>query len=141
MKPLLPIHGRKCPPRRQRAYILFELIIALTIFSIGVLGLAQSLNASMEVANILNKEQRLRIGLRSFVEEIRRKPLNEMVTTLADPALGVTYTSTVEPVSLTMTRGGTLSDMYNLKVIASYTVGNELREESVDVYVYKPSQP
>lgn len=127
-------------PRIQRGYILFELIIALTIFSIGVLGLAQSLNASMEVANILNKEQRLRIGLRSFVEEIRRKPLNEMVTTLADPALGVTYTSTVEPVSLTMTRGGTLSDMYNLRVIASYTVGNELREESVDVYVYKPSQ-
>jgi hypothetical protein len=40
-----------------------------------------------------------------------------------------------------MTRGGTLSDMYNLKVIASYSVGNELREESVDVYVYKPSQP
>jgi hypothetical protein len=141
MKPLLPVHGRKSPPSRRRAYILFELIIALTIFSIGVLGLAQSLNASMEVANILNKEQRLRIGLRSFVEEIRRKPLNEMVTTLADPALGVTYTSTVEPVSLTMTRGGTLSDMYNLKVIASYTVGNELREESVDVYVYKPSQP
>lgn len=141
MKPLLPIHGRKSPPRIQRAYILFELIIALTIFSIGVLGLAQSLNASMEVANILNKEQRLRIGLRSFVEEIRRKPLNEMVSTLADPALGVTYTSTVEPVSLTMTRGGTLSDMYNLKVIASYSVGNELREESVDVYVYKPSQP
>lgn len=141
MKPLLPIHGRKSSPRTQRAYILFELIIALTIFSIGVLGLAQSLNASMEVANILNKEQRLRIGLRSFVEEIRRKPLNEMVSTLADPALGVTYTSTVEPVSLTMTRGGTLSDMYNLKVIASYSVGNELREESVDVYVYKPSQP
>lgn len=140
MKPHPPVHGRKSQPSTLRAYILFELIIALTIFSIGVLGLAQSLNASMEVANILNKEQRLRIGLRSFVEEIRRKPLNEMVTTLADTALGVTYTSTVEPVSLTMTRGGTLSDMYNLKVIASYTVGNELREESVDVYVYKPSQ-
>ncbi|MBV6500015.1 MAG: hypothetical protein CJBNEKGG_02482 [Prosthecobacter sp.] len=140
MKPHPPVHGRKSQPSTLLAYILFELIIALTIFSIGVLGLAQSLNASMEVANILNKEQRLRIGLRSFVEEIRRKPLNEMVTTLADTALGVTYTSTVEPVSLTMTQGGTLSDMYNLKVIASYTVGNELREESVDVYVYKPSQ-
>ncbi len=140
MKPHPPVHGRKSQPSTLRAYILFELIIALTIFSIGVLGLAQSLNASMEVANILNKEQRLRIGLRSFVEEVRRKPLNEMVTTLADTALGVTYTSTVEPVSLTMTRGGTLSDMYNLRVIASYTVGNELREESVDVYVYKPSQ-
>jgi type II secretory pathway pseudopilin PulG len=125
---------------RQRGYILFELIIALSIFSIGVLGLARTLNASMEVANILNKEQRLRIGLRSFVEEIRRKPMAEMATTVTDPVLEVTYTSTLEPVNLIMTRGGTLSDMYNLKVIASYTVGAEVREETVDVYVYKPAQ-
>jgi|JI6StandDraft_1071083.scaffolds.fasta_scaffold07863_2 Tfp pilus assembly protein PilV len=124
----------------SRGYILLELIIALSIFSIGVLGLARTLNASMEVANILNKEQRLRIGLRSFVEEIRRKPMAEMATTITDPVLEVTYTSTLEPVSLIMTRGGTLADMYNLKVIASYTVGAELREETVDVYVYKPAQ-
>ena len=124
----------------SRGYILLELIIALSIFSIGVLGLARTLNASMEVANILNKEQRLRIGLRSFVEEIRRKPMAEMATTITDPVLEVTYTSTLEPVSLIMTRGGTLADMYNLKVIASYTVGAELREETVDVYVYKPEQ-
>ena len=126
--------------RRHSGYILLELIIALSIFSIGVLGLARTLNASMEVANILNKEQRIRIGLRSFVEEIRRKPMTEMATTITDPALEVTYTSTLEPVSLIMTRGGTLADMYNLKVIASYTVGAELREETVDVYVYKPAQ-
>jgi hypothetical protein len=94
----------------------------------------------MEVANILNKEQRIRIGLRSFVEEIRRKPMTEMATTTTDPALEVTYTSTLEPVSLIMTRGGTLADMYNLKVIALYTVGAEQREETVDVYVYKPAQ-
>jgi hypothetical protein len=43
-------------------------------------------------------------------------------------------------VSLIMTRGGTLADMYNLKVIALYTVGAEQREETVDVYVYKPAQ-
>ncbi len=127
-------------PAALRGYILLELIIALSIFSIGVLGLARTLNASMEVANILNKEQRIRIGLRSFVEEIRRKPMTEMATTITDPALEVTYTSSLEPVSLIMTRGGTLADMYNLKVIASYTVGAELREETVDVYVYKPAQ-
>jgi Tfp pilus assembly protein PilV len=126
--------------RRHSGYILLELIIALSIFSIGVLGLARTLNASMEVANILNKEQRIRIGLRSFVEEIRRKPMTEMATTTTDPALEVTYTSTLEPVSLIMTRGGTLADMYNLKVIALYTVGAEQREETVDVYVYKPAQ-
>jgi Tfp pilus assembly protein PilV len=119
---------------------LLELIIALAIFAIGVLGLARSLNASMEVANILNKDQRVRIGMRSFLEEIRRKPLNEMSVSTTDALLGVTYTSLAEPVALTMTRGNTMQDMYNLKIIASYAVGSEQREESVDVYVYKPAQ-
>ncbi len=123
-----------------RGYILFELIIALTIFAIGVLGLAQTLNASMEVANILNLDQNIRRHLRTAVEVLKRKPLTEMVWTEPDTATGVTYASTVEPVSLTMTNGNPLNDMYNLRVIATYTVGNELREESVDVYVYKPQQ-
>ena len=126
--------------RHSRGYILFELIIALAIFSIGVLGLAQAQNSAMEVANILNLEQNIRRHLRTNVEILKRKPLTEMVWTEPDVATGVTYASTVEPVSITMTRGGTLSDMYNLKVFATYTVGNELREESVDVYVYKPQQ-
>lgn len=140
MKPRLQSHGPRTRRAAARGYILFELIIALTIFSIGVLGLAQTLNASMEVANILNLEQNIRQHLRTAVEILRRKPLTEMVWTEVDTATGVTYNSTVEPVSLTMTRGGTLSDMYNLRLIATYTFGNEAREESVDVYVYKPQQ-
>lgn len=122
-------------------YILFELIIALSIFSIGVLGLARTLNASMEVAQILNKEQRLRIAMRSMIEELRRKPLNEMATTLTDNQLEATFTSSVDPVSLKMTRGNLMSDLYNLRIIANYQLGNESREESVEVYVYKPQQP
>ena len=123
----------------QHGYILLELIIALSIFSIGVLGLARTLNSSMEVANILNKDQRVRIGMRSFLEEIRRKPHNEMRASITDAASGVTYSSTAEPVSLTMTNGNTMRDLYNLKIMATYSAGNEQREESLDVYVYKPA--
>lgn len=123
----------------RRGYILLELIIALSIFAIGVLGLARTLNSSMEVANILNRDQRVRIGMRSFLEEVRRKPLNEMNASITDAATGVTYTSTTEPVSLIMTNGNTMTDLYDLKIVASYTAGNEQREESVDVYVYKPA--
>jgi Tfp pilus assembly protein PilV len=125
----------------QGGYILLELIIALSIFSIGVLGLARTLNASMEVANILNKEQRIRIGLRSFLEEVRRKPLSEMSgASFTDVATGVTYTSSTTPVSLVMTSGNTMTDLYDLKITATYSAGNEQREETVDVYVYKPAQ-
>lgn len=121
-------------------YILLELIIALSIFAIGVLGLARALNGSVEVANILNKDQRVRLGLRSFLEEVRRKPLSEMTLSTTDVASGVTYTSSIERVALTTTSGSTLNDLYNLKVVAAYSAGNEQREETVDVYVYKPAE-
>lgn len=120
--------------------MLLELVIALTIFAIAVLGLAKSLNGSLEVANILNKDGRVRIGMRSFLEEVRRKPLADMSVTQTDAASGVTYTSTTQPVgNLTTTAGNTLQDVYDLKVTASYAVGNETRQESIDVYVYKPA--
>jgi hypothetical protein len=38
-----------------------------------------------------------------------------------------------------MTNGNTMTDLYNLKIVATYNAGNEQREESVDVYVYKPA--
>lgn len=120
--------------------ILLELVIALSIFAIAVLGLARALNTSLEVSNILNKDSRVRIGMRSFMEEVRRKPLAEMTASQTDAVSGVTYASSMEPVSLTTTSGTTLTDLYNLKVTATYSAGNEIREESVDVYVYKPAQ-
>lgn len=135
--------SRLLPPmirtRRVGGYILMEMIIALTIFAIGVLGLAKSLNTSVEIANILNKDQRVRIGMRSFLEEIRRKPLAEMTATYTDVTTGITYTSAMERLALTTTRGETLNDLYNLKIVATYVAGGEQREESVDVYVYKPA--
>jgi hypothetical protein len=124
-------------PIRPGGYILFELIIALAMFAIAVLGLARALNTGLEVVNILNKDQRVRLMMRSFLEEMRQKPLSEMAGSVTDPVSGVTCTSSLEPVTLTTTRGNTLSDLYNLKVVASYSVGSEVREESVSVYVYK----
>ena len=119
--------------------ILLELVIALAIFALGVLALANTLGTSIEISNILNTDNRVRIGMRSFLEEVRRKPLSEMSTSLTDAATGVTYSSSAEAVSLTTTNGNTLADLYDLKVIATYAVGNETREESVNVYVYKPA--
>lgn len=142
MKARLPELSRQSlSPFSRRGYILMEMIIALTIFAIGVLGLAKSLNTSVEIANILNKDQRVRIGMRSFLEEIRRKPLAEMSATYTDVTTGITYTSAVERITLTTTRGDTLNDLYNLKVVATYVAGGQQREESVDVYVYKPATP
>ena len=126
------------PPKRGApAYILLELVIALSIFSIAVLGLANSLSTSVEVSNILNRENAVQIGMRSFIEELRKKPLADMSTSYTDPNLGVTYTSKMEPLGIKTGRGETLTDLYDLQVTALYTFGMEEKTDTVSVYVYK----
>jgi len=125
------------PQRGAPAYILLELVIALSIFSIAVLGLANSLSTSVEVANILNRENAVQIGMRSFIEELRKKPLADMSTSYTDPNLGVTYTSKMEPLGIKTGRGETLTDLYDLQVTALYTFGMEEKTDTVSVYVYK----
>jgi len=124
--------------RAKRGYILLELIIALTIFAIAVVGLAKSLNTTLEVGNIMNRDYAVRIGLQSFVEEVKRKAISDMATTATDERLGATYTSTVDSLSLTVPRSGAqLSDCYRLTATAVYTVGSEQRDETIELWLYQ----
>ncbi|MBL9132528.1 MAG: hypothetical protein JNG86_15090 [Verrucomicrobiaceae bacterium] len=115
-------------------------MISLTIFSIGVLQMSRNLSDVVGVANEFNKAQIVRMGMRSFLEEIRKKPLTEISMSQTDVLTGITYTSTTEPVSLKTTAGSILPDMYNLIVKATWTRGAEQVEDSLNIYVYKPAQ-
>lgn len=130
------------PPRRGgvQGYILFELVLAITIFSIAVLGLAKALNQSLDTANLLKRDQIIRVGMRNFFEEIRRKPLTDMSTSYMDTTYGITYTSTTEPVSLRTTSGSTLPDLYNLTIKATSEFNGIPEEATLSVYVHKPAQ-
>ena len=124
-----------------RGYILFELVLALTIFAIAVLGLAKALNQALETANLLKRDQIIRIGMRNVFEELRNKPLAKMNTTVMDTTYGITYTSSTEALSLKTTSGGILSDMYNLTIHATSSFDGVPQEDTLNVYVYKPAQP
>ena len=124
----------------RRGYILLEAILALMVFAVAVLGLARALGICIESAGALNHENDIRVGLRSFLEEMRRKPITDMATSYEDARLGVTYNSTVEDLELRDRNGTVLTDLYKLRVAVNYDAGGEQREESAEVYVYKPQQ-
>lgn len=132
-------HRRQRPV--SRGYILFELVMALTIFALAVLGLAKSLNQALETANLLKRDQIIRIGMRNVFEELRNKPLAKMSTSITDTTYGITYTTSTEALSLKTTRGGILSDMYNLTIRATSSFDGVPQEDTLNVYVYKPAQP
>lgn len=132
------LHARRRPA--WRGFILFELVLALTIFSIAVLGLVKALNMTLQTANLLRRDQLIRIGMRNMFEELRNKPLAKMSTTITDATFGITYTSSTEALSLKTTNGGVLSDMYKLTIHATSSFDGVEQEDTLEVYVYKPAQ-
>jgi type II secretory pathway pseudopilin PulG len=120
----------------RRGYMLLELILALTVFSLAIVGLARSLQVGIQTAAILNREHDIRLGLRSFLEEVRRKPVSEMAQTIEDTRLGVTFQSEVDELTLKDRNGAVLKDLYKLRAFATYDIG-EQRQESVEIWVYK----
>lgn len=124
----------------RHGYILLELVIALTIFAIAVLGLANSLNSVLGVANSLNRDNNIRMGLRSFVEEARKKKTTaEMAMTQQDDRLGCSYSSIIEDAGLQNKSGKNLADLYKLTAKATIPgVRDDEQPEPVTVYVYQP---
>jgi hypothetical protein len=126
------------PHRSESAYILLELIIALSMFAIAVVGLARALNTTLEVGNIMNKDYAVRLGLRSFIEETKRKAAPDMAASITDDKLGATYTSVVEPLSVVIPRtGAPLQDCFRVTFTATYMAGGQQRDESVEMWFYQ----
>ncbi len=123
--------------QRNGGYMLLELILALTIFMLAVMGLARSLNMAIQTSAILNRENDIRMGMRSFLEEMRRKPVSDMAQSFEDERLGVTFNSKLDELTLKDRNGTVLKDLYTLRVSATYDVGPEQREESVEMWIYK----
>jgi hypothetical protein len=125
--------------RGQKGYLLLELILALIVFSVAIVGLAKSANMAVKIVGSLSRENDIRLGLDSFLEEVRRKPVAEMKQTTQDERLGVTYQSTVDELTLKNVSGTVLRDLYKLRVSAIAEGEKEEDAIAVEVWVYKPA--
>ncbi|QIF02240.1 hypothetical protein [Roseimicrobium sp. ORNL1] len=123
--------------RRRGGYLLLELILAMSIFSLAVMGFAQTLHMALQTTGVLNRENDIRIGMRSFLEEVRRKPLAELTQSYTDERLGVTFNSAAEELTLKDRNGTVLKDLHKLIVTATYTASGESHSEALEVWVYK----
>jgi type II secretory pathway pseudopilin PulG len=123
--------------RRHRGYILLELIIALSMFSIAVLGLTKALSNGLQTVNIANKDYAVRLAMRSFLEEIRRKPLADIPQTITDPATGAELVSDLTEVSIRSKQGRNFSDVKKLTITAKYTAAGQQQEDFISVLIYR----
>ena len=125
--------------KRERGYLLLEVIIALTVFSLVAVGLAQALNSSIDSANFLRREAEIRRGLAGMLEQARAMPKrDQMVVSKKDEVLGVDYRTELEALEFMNRERERVNGLYVLRAFAKYQVDGKEVEDGTEVYVYRP---
>ena len=131
--------ARMVPQTRTGAYVLLEMIIALTVFAVVVTGLAQALHSSLDAANLLRRQAAIRHGLESILIEAKTKPKREeMVMAYKDEALGLEFRSELEELKWINRRGRPVKNLFILRALATDLRASKPLHDTAEVYVYLP---
>ena len=121
------------------AYVLLEMIIALTVFAVVTTGLAKSLHSSLDAANLLRRQAAVRRGLESLLVEAKAKlKREEMAMTYRDDALGIEFRSELEEMKWINRRGRPVKSLYILRAVATDLRAAKPLNDTAEVYVYRP---
>ena len=124
---------------RDSGYLLLEVIIALTVFSLVAVGLARALNSSIDSANFLRREAEIRRGLVGMLEQSRAmRKREEMAVAKKDEVLGVDYRTELEALEFMNRDRERVGGLYVLRAFARYQVDGKEVEDGTEVYVYRP---
>jgi prepilin-type N-terminal cleavage/methylation domain-containing protein len=124
----------------QGGFTLFEVMLAIMLFSFAVIGLATALNRALDASTIRRRETEVRNGLENTLAELRLQPLQPGKLSTGKPdARGVVYSTEVKVAdTLETEQKDKLTGMYIVTVTANWKTGSEDQERQVQLYVYQP---
>ena len=123
--------------RSQGGYILLEVIMAMMVFSVAVVGLTKALNSMLNTTNEIQREYVVQMGLDAIIAEAKAKDdAGDMELERYEESIGVTFNTEVERVrDLQNQDGRRLYDLYTLTATATFE--DESAEPIiVEMYLY-----
>ena len=124
-------------PRSRGGFILFEVILAMMIFSVAAVGLTKALNSMLVTTNEMQRDYAVQMGLEAIINEAKaREDDDEMELERREETLGVVFTTEVERVSdLENKEGRRLNDMHLLRATATFEDGSA-EPIVIEMYLY-----
>ncbi|MEP7016251.1 MAG: hypothetical protein ABI925_12490 [Verrucomicrobiota bacterium] len=136
------IRNSKFEVRKSRkAFALYEVLIGLTIFVIGVLALGRAVVNCMNASTLSAEEDRIREILWNRMAEVQTAPGFPDVSkqTKFDTGYGtVTLVQKSVPAGLKEPEGGVLTGVVLVTLNAEWERGGVPQSKGVEFYVYRP---
>lgn len=107
--------------KRRSGYMLLEVVLAMSIFVIAVVGLLRCLSAAQDADYQQRRLTNTRLNLRSLLDESMASPPKEESRVYAADAFHVRYQRIVKPERVRLGGGKELQDIFKVTVVAQDT--------------------
>ncbi len=119
------------------AFTLLEMMLAIAIFSITVVGMVTGMNQTIRSSSMVAMSAYVRQQLDSRLLEARLRLRSEGTTTSPADGRGVIYTTVAEPLKLRDSKGHELQSLYRLQLTAKWVGPEGPQSATVEEYVFK----
>lgn len=123
-------------PGFKRAFLLFEIILALGVFGLVILALARAMQSTMESMSMGKMESYIREELASRIAQIPLQPIHPGEYQEPEDSRQVRYHRTIEPLLLRTREGIQLPRFYRVVWTASWTDSGGERSKSYQIYFH-----
>jgi type II secretion system protein I len=119
-------------------FVLWEIMLALTIFAVVAVALTTALQQTIETSILLRDESQVRLEIQNLLAEatsVKAKPGKSEIET-GDGR--VHYEKEIRAVEAKTARGEKLPDLYEIVIKASWKSSGRDRSDSAALIVYQP---
>lgn len=124
--------------RRSRGFVLWEIMLALTIFCVVAVALTTGVQQVADASILLRDESQVRLELQNLLMETASLKL---VPGKSEVRVGdgrVHYDRQIRAVQAKTAAGVVLPDLYEIVLQASWTASGQQRSAHAEVIVYRP---
>jgi Tfp pilus assembly protein PilV len=127
-------------PYNKRGMVLFEVIIAMTVFTIAAFALVMALNRCLDGANLRNQVDMVVRGLQNQQALLHGSNIMPGETDAPDDGTGIAYhVSVTQEQQLRDQKGLPIPNMYQVTITATWKApSGDLETRSVSELVYQP---
>jgi Tfp pilus assembly protein PilV len=130
----------RCVKRPARAFALYEVLLGVAIFSIGVLVLGRSVENCLHATTLSAEGDRIRQILANRMAEVQTAPglPDTEKRTKIDTGHGeVTLIQRSEPADLEDEKGLQMNGIIHVTLRVEWTLGRNAQAKQIEFYVYR----
>ncbi len=127
-----------CERRSSNGFVLWEIMLALTIFAVVAVALTTALQQTVETSILLRDESQVRLEMQNLLAEATSVKVKLGKSEVQTGDGRVRYEREIRAVEAKTARGEVLRDLYEIVVKASWKSSGRDRSDSAALVVYQP---